>query len=108
MFSELTAPLIELTKKNIPFKWMDCMNKAFKRLKLMFVSAPILLQFNSDCETVVEVNSSGYIVGGLLMQYNWNGILHPYAFFLKKNDPAECNYKIYDKELLVIVKCLKE
>ena len=108
MFSELTAPLIELTKKDVPFKWMDCTNKVFERLKSMFVSAPILLQFNSDCKTVVEVNSSGYVVGGLLMQYNSNGILHPCAFFLKKNDPAECNYKIYDKELLAIVKCLKE
>ena len=67
MFLELTAPLVELTKKDISFKWMDCMNKAFERLKLMFVSAPILLHFDLDCETVVKVNSSEYVVGGLLM-----------------------------------------
>ena len=108
MFSEITAPLIELTQKDISFKWMDCTNETFERLKLMFVSAPILLKFDLDCKTVVEVNSSEYIVGGLLIQYNSNGILHPCAFFSKKNDPAECNYKIYNKELLAIVKCLKE
>ena len=26
-----------------------------------------------------------------------------YAFFSKKNSPAECNYEIYNKEMLVIV-----
>jgi hypothetical protein len=35
-------------------------------------------------------------------------VLHPIAFYLKKITPAECNYEIYDKELLAIVLCLKE
>ena len=30
------------------------------------------------------------------------------AFFSKKHAPAECNYPIYDKELLAIIRCLKE
>ena len=33
-----------------------------------------------------------------------NSVLRPVAFFLKKMSPAECNYMIYDKELLAIVK----
>ena len=34
--------------------------------------------------------------------------MRPYAFFLKKNSPAECNYEIYDKEMLAIIRCLEE
>jgi len=30
------------------------------------------------------------------------------AFFSKKHAPAECNYPIYDKELLAIIRCLEE
>jgi hypothetical protein len=45
---------------------------------------------------------------GVLSQYNNKGVLHPVAFYSKKMTPAECNYKIYDKELLAIVYCLKE
>ncbi|XP_044715052.1 uncharacterized protein HRG_11320 [Hirsutella rhossiliensis] len=30
-------------------------------------------------------------------------VLHPVAFMSKKYDPAECNYEIYDKELLAII-----
>ena len=32
----------------------------------------------------------------------------PCAFFSKKNNPAEYNYKIYDKEMLAIVRYLEE
>lgn len=30
------------------------------------------------------------------------------AFFLKKHSATECNYEIYDKELLAIVRCFEE
>ena len=36
-----------------------------------------------------------------------NGMLKPVAFFSKKISPAECNYMIYDKKLLAIVKSFK-
>ena len=36
-----------------------------------------------------------------------NSVLRPVAFFLKKMSLAECNYMIYDKELLAIVKSFK-
>lgn len=72
----------------------------------MFVSAPVLLQFDPNRETVTD--SSGYAVGGVLSQYDDEGVLRPCAFFSQKNTPAECNYENYDKELLAIVKCLRQ
>ena len=33
-----------------------------------------------------------------------DGVLRPVAYFSKKMTPAECNYMIYDKELLAIIK----
>ncbi|KAI0992802.1 hypothetical protein K3495_g15382, partial [Podosphaera aphanis] len=36
-----------------------------------------------------------------------NGELHPVAFMSKKLENAECNYEIYDKELLAIVRCFE-
>jgi hypothetical protein len=44
----------------------------------------------------------------VLSQYDDEGILRPCAYFLKKNNAYECNYKIYNKELLVIICCLEE
>jgi len=35
-------------------------------------------------------------------------VLHLIAYFLKKHSPAECNYDIYDKELMAIIMALEE
>ena len=36
-----------------------------------------------------------------------DGVLYPVAFYSKNMAPAECNYEIYDKELLAIIRCLE-
>ena len=35
-------------------------------------------------------------------------LLHPIAFFSKNLNPVECNYEIYDKELLAIIQCFEQ
>src|SRR4029077_437497 len=49
-----------------------------------------------------------YVSAGVMSQRDDDGILHPVAFFSKKHSPAECNYEIYDKELMAIIQCFKE
>jgi hypothetical protein len=44
----------------------------------------------------------------VLSQYGDDRILRPVAFFSKKHSTTECNYEIYDKELLAIVRCFEE
>jgi transposase InsO family protein len=107
-YSSIAAPLTELTRKDTGFRWTEAADKAFTNLKKLFTTAPILLQFDSDRETVVETDSSGWAVGGVLSQYDDNGLLRPCAYFSKKNAPAECNYEIHDKELLAIIRCLQQ
>jgi len=107
-YSELTTPLTALTQKDKPFVWDDKCEESFQQLKRMFTTAPILMQFDPDRETVVETDSSGWATGGVLSQYDDDGVLRPCAYFSKKNTPAECNYQIHDKELLAIINALKE
>ena len=57
--------------------------------------------------TVVETDSSDYNIGGVLSQYNNEEWLHPCAYFSKRNSPAECNYQIYNKELLAVIQYLE-
>ncbi|THC87035.1 hypothetical protein EYZ11_013518 [Aspergillus tanneri] len=107
-FSKIVSPLTELTKKDTRFQWTEAADDAFQLLKKLFTTAPVLMQFDPERETVVEVDSSGWSMGGVLSQYDDNRLLCPCAYFLKKNTPAECNYKIYNKELLAIIRCLEE
>ena len=74
----------------------------------MFITAPVLALFDAERETIAEVDASKWCVGGTLYQVDDEGVIRPCAFFSKKNSPAECNYEIYDKEMLAIVRCLEE
>ena len=54
--------------------------------------------------SIIKTNSSNYVTGGMLSQYNKDGVLYPIVYFLKRLNPAKCNYKIYNKELLAIIR----
>jgi hypothetical protein len=54
------------------------------------------------------MDTSEWVTGGILSQYDNNRLLCPVAYFFLKYSSAECNYEIYNKELLAITKYLKE
>ena len=56
----------------------------------------------------METDASDYVTASVLSQIGPNGILRPVAFFSQKHSPAECNYEIYDKELLAIIRAFEE
>lgn len=107
-FSQIILPVMALVRKETAFQWNDEADEAFIRLKRMFTSAPILILFDHERETIVEVDASKWCIGGTLYQIDDQGVMRPCAFFSKKNSPAECNYEIYDKEMLAIIRCLEE
>ena len=107
-FSELTLPIMKLVRKDTLFKWNEEAEQAFVRLKKIFTTAPVLTLFDHSRETILEVDASKWCIGGTLFQVDNEGVVRPCAFYSKKNSPAECNYEIYDKEMLAIVRCLEE
>jgi hypothetical protein len=107
-FSDIVRPITNLIRKNQAFEWTSEANAAFEKLKQMFVSGPILSPFEHHRTTVIETDASGWCIGGTLFQEDDEGMLRPCAYYSKKNSSAECNYEIYDKEMLAIVRCLEE
>ena len=78
--------------------------KAFQRLKDAFTSASILRHFDPEKECVVETDAFDYVSAGILSQIADDGLLNPVVFFWKKQSPAECNYEIYDKKIIAIIR----
>ena len=107
-FSKISAPLTDLTKKTGLFQWTEEATAAFKELKHLFTSGPILQMFDPDRRTILETDASGYSIGAVLLQPNDVGILHPCAYMSKKMRPGQANYPIHDKELLAIIEAFKE
>ena len=57
---------------------------------------------------MIEIDASDWVSAGILSQLYPDGNWHPVAYFSKKHSPEECNYEIYDKELLAIIRSLEE
>ena len=106
-FSNVARPLTALTG-NILWKWTAECQDAFENLKTLICTAPILALYDPDKECVIETDASDYVSAGVFSQPDEAGVLRPVAFFSKKHSPAECNYEIYDKELLAVVLAFEE
>ena len=102
-FSRLAAPLTHLTKKEVPFVWDISCENSFKDIKKAFKEGTMLAHFDYRKQTILETDASDYVTAAILSQYDDNKILRPVAFMSKKMLPTECNYEIFDKELLAIV-----
>jgi RNase H-like domain found in reverse transcriptase len=89
------------------FFWLPACQTTFEVLKDTFILALILRYFDLLREIFVETDTSDYVSSGILSQKDDQGVLHPVAFMSKKYNPAECNYEIYDKELLAIICCFE-
>jgi len=107
-YSEKAEPFTWLTRKDEPFVWEAEQQLAFKTIVTTFTTAPVLRHFDHDREVIIETDASGYVSAGVLSQYDDDGVLHQVAYFSKKHSPAKCNYDIYNKELMAIIKALEE
>jgi hypothetical protein len=107
-WTKYSKPLIELTKKDVPFEWTTERKEAFKQIKEAFTKEPVLQMFNANKPSRVETDASDYGLGAVLYQENENGEWRPIYYWSRKMIPAELNYDIYDKELLAIVEAFKE
>ena len=77
-------------------------------MNALVASGPVIAQLLPKGTFHIEVNPSGFALGGVLSQHHPNGKWHPVVFISQVMSPAELNYDIYDKELLAIMYALNE
>ncbi|XP_025983169.2 uncharacterized protein [Glycine max] len=101
-FSTLAAPLTEIVKKNVGFKWGKKQEEAFAALKHRLTNAPILAMPNFAKSFEIECDVSNVGIGAVLLQEG-----HPIAYFSEKLGAAALNYSTYDKKLYALVRALQ-
>ena len=67
----------------------------------------ILRHFDQIHNFILEINSFNYVNDEVLSWYDDEDVLHSIVFYSKNMSFAECNYKIYDKKLLIIIWAFK-
>jgi len=101
-FSNIARPLNDLTCKNRQWDWSESCEAAFRRLKEVCASEPVLKTPDWTKPFVMHTDTSGYALGVVIAQEHDDG-MHPIAFHSCSLLPAEWNYDVHDRELAGIV-----
>ncbi len=76
-------------------------------MKKRMTEASILRHFDQNKETILETDSFNYVNNDILSQYDDEETLHSMIYYSKNLSFVECNYEIYDKKLLAIIRAFK-
>jgi hypothetical protein len=77
-------------------------------MKKKMIETLVLTFFRPDLETFVKCDSSDYVSVEVHSQRDEDEIIRSVTYFSKTLSSAKCNYEIYDKELLIIIRCFEE
>jgi hypothetical protein len=99
-FSQLCAPLTDLTKKGA-FKWDKEAQITMDKMKKVMSTCPVLALPDFSLPFTLECDAFGEGIGAVLMQKRY-----PLAYESQKLRGLELLYNIYDKEMLAIMYAL--
>lgn len=68
----------------------------------------MLVLYDPNRPTEVEVNISNFATGGVLLQKGDDGLWHPIVYRSETMNAPERNYEIYDKEFMAIIQALED
>ena len=105
-FATLTAPLGELTKKDVRFEWTQKHQAAFEKLKTTLATAPCMSYFDKTKETFVVIDASPVGISPILSQKPGNCDTtnqQIIAYASRALTDTEKRYSQTEKEALAIV-----
>src|SRR6267154_614221 len=113
-FSKIAKPLTDLLGKGREFAWDQICEDAVKKLIGLVTSEPVIVPPDPDRQFILYVDASQFATGTVLYQpdlertdHHGNPLLWPIGFHSQTFNKAEQNYPIYDRELLAIVRGLR-
>ena len=106
-FSKKIRAFTRMIRKLVRFEWIVEIEKVFNFLKKTMTKTLIFRYYDRIKQIILKIDFSNYVNAKILSQYDDEEILHLVVFYSRNMISIECNYEIYDKKLLVIIRCLK-
>ena len=95
--SEVISPLLNLTRKDVPWCWSTTQQEAFDKVKSMVKQTPCLSFYDPSKELTVESDASEHGLGSVLMQSG-----SPIFFASRSLSETEKRYSQIEKEMLAL------
>lgn len=105
-FSAIASPMTELLKAK-KFTWNESAGIAFKKLKEVLLSPPILRPPRWDLTMILQCDASNEGVGAALTQIDENGEEFVIEYFSAKLTDNERKFSPTEKECLAVIKAIK-
>lgn len=103
----IVAPLTPLCSPKFPFVWTTECQQAFESAKSLLFSASVLAAANFSVPFKLEVDTSAFGAGAVLLQVDANGIPHPVCLISTKFKKHQLNYSTIEKEILTMLLALQ-
>ena len=84
------------------------MSNRFRYLEEIFILNIIFRHYDSSFKIVMKIDVLNYVFENVSSQYDKEKTFHLVIYFSKKHFSIECNYEIYDKKLLIIVRAFEK
>src|SRR5882724_6392407 len=107
-FADVANPLHALLKKDIQWFWNERQQTSFDTLKKAFTTTPVLTLAKPKATFQLKTDASGVASGAVLSTLAEDNKWHPVAFYSKSFSQPERAYDIHDREMLAIIRALKE
>ena len=108
-YAAIARPLVDLTRKGVPFEWGESQRNSMQRLKDEILKSPALkrIDYESGREVILAVDTSVIAVGYILFQEGEDGKHYPNRFGSISLTEVESRYSQAKLELYGLFRALR-
>ena len=101
--ADLSAPLNNLLKKEVPWEWTEQHQTCFEKIKQALTTTTVLAHFDPDIPIGLACDASAVGIGAVIYHKYENGTERPIAYASKTLSSSEKNYSQIEREALSII-----
>ncbi len=107
-YSTVAEPLINLTRKGVPFTWAEDHDKAFSHIIKLLSASQTLAHPDYTKELIIQSDASGVGIGGVLLQRKAGQPDETVAFVSKTLSATERRWTLNEKEAFALYRSVIE
>ena len=107
-FAVIAEPLVQVTRKGVPFEWTEERNDAWEQLKVQLTSEQVMAYPVLGRPYRLYTDASDKCIGGILCQSDSTGLERPIQYFSKQLKDGQLNWPTVEKEAYAVIFALKK